>query len=65
MKTVDKKDIVLANKIIEEMGGVTALARWAERAPASVHRWRTAGIPSAFYRLLKKEHPELKAWSNQ
>ena len=26
MKTVDKKDIVLANKIIDEMGGVTAAA---------------------------------------
>lgn len=63
MKKISDNYLKLTNAVIDEIGGTSAMAKWAERAPSTIHQWRTKGMPSAFYRLLKKEFPKFKAWS--
>lgn len=37
---------VVANRIIDALGGTTAVSRLAETPPSTIHSWRKNGIPA-------------------
>jgi len=47
------------SKIIDELGGTSAVAKLFEVKPASVSEWRTKGIPKARLQTLKLLRPDL------
>jgi hypothetical protein len=47
------------SKIIDELGGTSAVAKLFEVKPASVSEWRTKGIPKARRQTLKLLRPDL------
>jgi ribosomal protein L23 len=49
------------SKIIDELGGTSAVAKLFEVKPASVSEWRTKGIPKARRQTLKLLRPDLFA----
>jgi len=49
------------SKIIDELGGTSAVAALFEIKPSSVSEWRTAGIPKARLQTLKLLRPDLFA----
>lgn len=56
---MDKKE--LANRVIDNLGGTSAVARMCECKAPSVHLWRTTGIPKARLQFLKLAHPKVFA----
>lgn len=48
-----------ADKIIDALGGTSAVARLCEVEPPSVSDWRKNGIPKARLMFLKAIHPEV------
>lgn len=53
----------LACAVIDELGGVTAVAEEMKLAAGSVGGWKTNGLPQSRYEFLKLKHPKLSAWS--
>lgn len=53
----------LACAVIDELGGVTAVAEEMKLAAGSVGGWKTYGLPQSRYQLLKLKFPDLKAWA--
>ena len=49
----------LSNKIIDELGGTCAVAKFCSIKPPSVSAWRTKGIPRPWLMLFQKMHPDL------
>jgi hypothetical protein len=47
------------SKIIDELGGTSAVAKLFEINPASVSEWRIKGIPKARRQTLKLMRPDL------
>jgi hypothetical protein len=47
------------SKIIDELGGTSAVAKLFEVKPASVSEWRIKGIPKARLQTLKLMRPDL------
>lgn len=47
------------SKIIDDLGGTSAVAKLFEIQPASVSEWRTKGIPKARRQTLKLMRPDL------
>lgn len=54
-----------ANKIIDALGGTTAVARLCEIKPPSVAEWRKAGIPNARLMYLRVIRPDVFAHSEE
>lgn len=50
---------VLAEKIIDALGGTSATARLCEINPASVCEWRHAGIPKPRMMFLRLAQPQI------
>lgn len=53
----------IAEAVIEELGGIHALARIFDVAPPSIQDWKKYGIPGWRQEYLKRAYPDLKAWS--
>jgi hypothetical protein len=49
------------NKIIDEIGGTSEVARLCEVEPPSVSEWRKTGIPRARLMFLKLARPDVFA----
>ena len=60
MNTDPKK---IASKLIEELGGLYAVAKICHIKPQSVNGWRKRRIPPARLQYLKLAYPNLKAWA--
>lgn len=56
---------MLADKVIDGLGGPTAVARLFEPpiSHAAVSQWRRSGIPAARLQLLRLMHPDVFAAS--
>ncbi len=52
----------LADRLIQELGGVTKVANICKIATSSVCSWREQGCPRARLMYLKLAYPELKVW---
>lgn len=52
-----------ATALIEELGGVTEVAKICEITKASVCWWRYAGVPRAWKKFLQLKFPNLKCWA--
>lgn len=50
---------MIDSKIIDELGGTSAVAKMFEVKPASVSEWRINGIPKARRQTLKLMRPDL------
>jgi hypothetical protein len=48
-----------ANKIIDDLGGTTAVADLCEVKPPSVSEWRVTGIPRARLQYLRAIRPDV------
>ncbi len=52
----------LADRLIQELGGVTKVANICKIATSSVCSWREQGCPRARLMYLKLAYPDLKVW---
>lgn len=57
-----KKDAELASKVIDELGGLSVVARLCQISPASVFQWKKNGMPRAREMYFRVAYPKLKAW---
>ncbi len=53
----------LASHVIDELGGITKVARLCNIAPSSVFLWRKNGIPEERENFLRSTYPDLRAWT--
>lgn len=60
---VCSKDTDLAKRVIEELGGVSVVARLCKIAPSSVCLWKETGLPQAREMFFRVAYPNLKAWT--
>lgn len=57
-----KKRIAEANRIIDALHGTGAVARRCKISAPAISSWRKNGIPDgwlAYFKLLKRTHPEI------
>lgn len=54
---------VLANEVIEELGGTSKVAELMGVKMPSVSYWRTHGLPPFREYRLRVEYPHLRAWA--
>ena len=52
----------IAACVIEELGGLYAVAKICHIKPQSVNNWRKKRLPPAREQFLKLAYPNLKAW---
>ncbi len=52
----------LADRLIQELGGVTKVANICKIATSSVCSWREQGCPRARLMYLQLAYPDLKVW---
>jgi hypothetical protein len=50
-----------AGKIIDKIGGTTAVARLCDLTTGAVSQWRSAGIPKAWRKFLRAVRPDVFA----
>lgn len=62
MKKKNTTSVELSKALIDELGGISAVARWAEITRQSVFSWKKNGIPTPFLKLMRLEFPNLKSW---
>jgi hypothetical protein len=48
-----------ANKIIDDLGGTSALAKLCEVTPGAVSQWRNDGIPKHQMKFLRVVRPDV------
>ncbi len=60
----ERLNLVISNRIIDELGGVTAIAKELNLSTAATSQWRKFGIPSSRTMYLQLKYPKLKAWKS-
>jgi len=50
---------ILANTIIDRLGGTSAVAEITDLTSGAISQWRTNGIPDPWLRLFKATRPEV------
>lgn len=52
-----------AHAVIDELGGTRAVAREYKITQGAVSQWLKNGIPPLRVEILRRDHPDLKAWT--
>lgn len=62
-KTKNLKNLDFISALIDELGGLSAVAKICRIKPSSVFMWKKQGIPYSRVMYLKLAYPNLKAWN--
>jgi hypothetical protein len=52
-------NLLLANKLIDELGGTGAAACLLEKTDPAVSMWRKNGIPKSYMQLIRYKRPKI------
>lgn len=55
----EKQRDPLANRLIDELGGTTVVARMCDIQPPSVSEWRIKGVPKPWLKFIRCSRPDL------
>lgn len=62
-KDKNLKNLDFIADLIDELGGLSAVAKICRIKPSSVFMWKKQGIPFSRVMYLKLAYPNLKAWN--